>query len=77
MHYDNTPGVCGCVANPTGWCASDADCRLEDDYCTGCDCRALATSESLPVCASSGVKCTREPCGGHTAKCVANVCTAH
>lgn len=76
FHYDNTPGVCGCVANPAGYCASDADCRLENDYCTGCDCRALASSESLATCSGPGVRCLREPCGGLKAKCVANVCTA-
>lgn len=76
-HYDNTPGVCGCVANPKGYCASDADCRLENDYCTGCDCRALASSEQLATCSGPGVRCFAAPCGGLTAKCVANVCTAH
>lgn len=75
-HYDNTPGVCACVANPKGYCASDADCRLEDDYCTGCDCRALSTSEQLPTCSGPGVRCFAQPCGGLTAHCDANVCTA-
>ena len=73
-HYDGTPGVCTCV--PDGTCHSDADCRLEDDYCTGCDCRALATHQSLSSCAGPGVRCLREPCGGLTARCEASRCVA-
>jgi hypothetical protein len=75
-HYDGTAGVCACVPDPKGWCNTDADCRLEDDYCTGCDCRALSSSETLPACTGPGVRCQREPCGGLTARCVANACTA-
>lgn len=68
-------GVMCCLpAEPTAECKTDADCRLEDDYCTGCDCRALAEGESLPVCDGPGVKCFAQPCGGKTAACVGGQC---
>jgi PrcB C-terminal len=74
-HFDNTPGVCACVPN-VGACNTDADCRLEDDYCTGCDCRALGPNENLPMCSGPGVRCLRQPCGGLTATCQNHRCTA-
>ena len=47
-----------------GACMTDADCRVAADYCTGCDCRALATGQSLPPCSGPGVRCLRDPCTG-------------
>ncbi len=76
-HYDNTPGVCGCVADaPAAECKTDANCRLEDDYCTGCDCRALAPTETIAACTGPGVRCFAEPCMNKTAACVAGQCVA-
>jgi hypothetical protein len=58
-----------------GACMTDADCRLEADYCTGCDCRALATGQSLPPCSGPGVRCIADPCsGGRRARCVNGTC---
>ncbi len=66
-----------CVDAPKkGACKSDADCRLFDDYCTGCDCRALSSSEKNPTCSGPGVRCLREPCGGLSAHCDAGKCVA-
>ncbi len=59
---------------PTPECTVDADCRLFDDYCTGCDCRSLGSSTPNPTCAGPGVRCLREPCGGKTAACTAGKC---
>jgi hypothetical protein len=59
---------------PTPTCAADADCRLFDDYCTGCDCRALAQGEPDPVCKGPGVRCIRQPCGDRRAVCDKGKC---
>lgn len=55
-------------------CASDADCELAQDYCTGCDCRALAPGESLPPCDGPGVQCLVDPCADRKAACVSGEC---
>jgi hypothetical protein len=72
-------GSRSCISKcaPKPECTVDADCRLFDDYCTGCDCRALASSTAAPACAGPGVRCLREPCGGHTAKCDAGKCAVN
>ncbi len=70
-------GVCIQIAcEPTGSpeCASDADCRLEADYCTGCDCLALSNSESVPACDGPGVRCFADPCMSSAAVCVDGSC---
>jgi len=64
-----------CNSHKPGSCTQDTDCRLFDDYCTGCDCRALSTSQKDPVCNGPGVKCFAEPCLNHTAACVQGTCT--
>jgi hypothetical protein len=61
------------ITNP---CKVDDDCRLFDDYCTGCDCRALAKTTKDPVCSGPGVRCLVAPCAGQKAACVSNVCVA-
>ena len=50
-------------------CLSDADCFLFSDYCTGCDCRALRTTDPAPICDGPGVRCFADPCMDHTAVC--------
>ena len=62
-----------CEPPTTGGCTTDADCRTFADYCTGCDCRALGTSEPDPFCDGPGVRCFADPCLGQTAVC--NVAT--
>jgi hypothetical protein len=57
-----------------GACMTDADCRAEADYCTGCDCRALAKGQSVPPCSGPGVRCLRDPCTGAKAACVNGAC---
>ena len=57
-----------------GACMIDADCRVVADYCTGCDCRALATGQSLAPCSGPGVRCLRDPCTGAKAACVNGAC---
>jgi hypothetical protein len=57
-------------------CQVDADCRLFDDYCTGCDCRALTKSEKDPICPGPGVRCFAEPCANKKVACVGGVCVA-
>lgn len=64
-----------CRSNQPGSCQSDADCRLFDDYCTGCNCVALSTNQRDPTCSGPGVRCLVEPCSGHTATCVSGMCT--
>lgn len=68
-------GVCTQqVCEPTSECTADADCRTFSDYCTGCDCRALASSEPDPVCPGPGVRCFADPCMGQVAHCAAGTC---
>ena len=55
-------------------CAADADCRLFDNYCTGCECLVLAKSEPEPKCAGPGVECVVAPCAGKKAACQAGRC---
>jgi hypothetical protein len=73
-----TPPNGGCTKQlcvpPAGACARDADCRLEADYCTGCDCRALATNQKLPACPGPGVACLIDPCDSKKAQCVNGAC---
>ena len=61
-------------APPAGACARDADCRLEADYCTGCDCRALATSQKCPSARGPAWRCLVDPCGSKKAQCVNGAC---
>ena len=64
---------CACVPVPSE-CTSDADCHLEDNYCGGCNCLALASGETGPTC-TDPVQCFAQPCGfGQTAACVGGQC---
>jgi hypothetical protein len=67
--------ACGLDASPSGGpCVNDSDCRLFDDYCTGCNCRALNRTEPDPMCSGPGVRCIRAPCGGLSPSCVQGRC---
>jgi hypothetical protein len=57
-------------------CNTDGDCKVEADYCTGCDCRALGAKQSLPACPGPGVACLIDPCFNKTARCVNGGCVA-
>lgn len=50
-------------------CTTANDCRLVDDYCTGCNCRALGPGETLPACTGPGVQCLIAPCDGEAPTC--------
>jgi hypothetical protein len=43
-------------------CSSAADCRLFDDYCGGCNCRALLQSAPDPTCSGTTSSCLIAPC---------------
>ena len=68
--------ACGTKLGPGvfGTCQTDSDCRLFDDYCTGCACRALSKSEKDPVCPGPGVRCFAEPCAMKKVACMFGVC---
>ena len=69
------PAVCyGTCGPPNAACRSDADCRLFSDYCTGCDCRALASNAPDPTCPGPGVQCLVDPCEGKRAACKQGAC---
>lgn len=68
------PPTTGDQTPTTTACTTDADCRIFSDYCTGCDCRALAKGEADPVCDGPGVKCIADPCMGKAAVCEAGAC---
>lgn len=70
-----TQQVCGSPVGG-GACTYDGDCHLQADYCTGCDCRALAPGQSVPACTGPGVRCLVDPCSTRTAKCVNGMCAA-
>ncbi len=62
---------------PGGACKVDGDCRLVDDYCTGCNCRALNQAEVAPVCSSGAmVQCLIQPCAAKMAACEAGKCVS-
>jgi hypothetical protein len=65
-----------CIAQ-TPECTVDSDCRLEDNYCGGCNCLALATTERAPTC-SDPVACFAAPCSvsNTVAACVNGQCVA-
>jgi hypothetical protein len=72
------PAVCYGTCQPPrvipGRCQTDADCRTFSDYCTGCDCRALAAGQKPPVCSDQGVQCYVDPCRDQEAFCSAGRC---
>lgn len=51
----------GDAAATTG-CTEDSDCRAFSDYCGGCFCRALGTTDPDPVCSGMMVTCFVDPC---------------
>lgn len=64
-----------CVPDPhPAQCRTDADCRLFDDYCDGCACRALPTRSKDPVCTGTTVACFAQPCAGRMAVCSRGAC---
>ena len=66
-----------CVPGPTGAaCNGDEDCRLEANYCSGCECIALGDGESLPKCPTIPVECLVDPCRQMEAQCQAGRCVA-
>ena len=69
------PAVCyGVCRQRPAECRRDRDCRTFSDYCTGCDCRALARGEPDPVCPGPGVQCIVDPCMDQSAVCVRGQC---
>lgn len=67
-------GICE-AEGPAGACKTDADCRLEANYCGGCGCEALGPGQSGVAC-SDPVQCFRYPCEGLSAVCVSGGCRA-
>jgi hypothetical protein len=69
--------TCGCVPlpPPPGPCQSDAECFLVDDYCEGCNCRALTAAQTLPACETELYQCLQAPCAGQRAACMGGMCT--
>lgn len=68
-------GTCEDQVKPHA-CQRVEDCELQADYCTGCDCVALAHGESIPACSGPGVRCLVDPCGTKKADCVSGFCVA-
>lgn len=50
-------------------CTVVSDCRKFSNYCGGCVCDALGTSQPDPICDAGTVTCILDPCQGHTAVC--------
>jgi hypothetical protein len=74
-----------CVVNPDGTaacnpdsttnaCTTDADCKLADDYCGGCNCVAYSTTP--PKTCADPVACFAQPCLNKVAACVSGACVA-
>jgi hypothetical protein len=68
-------GTCKPSAH-AGSCSNDSDCTLKADYCTGCDCVALAPGQSVKPCSGPGVQCFVDPCGSKTAACQNGACVS-
>ncbi len=51
-------------AGGVGVCTANTDCKLYDDYCKGCNCRAVPANIAVdPACGSADmVSCLVEPC---------------
>jgi hypothetical protein len=74
------PGDVGGTCKPStsaSKCSTQADCRLESDYCTGCDCVALSTGESVKPCPGPGVRCLVDPCASKSVACESGSCVVH
>ncbi len=72
-----TQNLCGdtsAVAREPEGCNADSDCRTFSDYCTGCDCRALASGQEPPACPGPGVRCLVDPCQDRVALCQEGKC---
>jgi hypothetical protein len=67
------PPICYGTCQPIE-CGKNADCKLVDDYCTGCDCRALRVDQGLPACQGPGVRCFAPPCAGLFEFCFDGAC---
>lgn len=63
--------LCRCVE-----CTSDADCRLERNYCEVCSCLALGADETIPLCSGNVVPCAIDPCMAKSAACINDTCVA-
>jgi hypothetical protein len=64
-----------CVpTKPPSECTSDKECRLFSNYCDGCECLALSSSETDPVCKGNIVACFVDPCRNAEAQCVRGQC---
>ncbi|MGC4064816.1 MAG: hypothetical protein QM784_09260 [Polyangiaceae bacterium] len=67
----------GGVSTGVGSCTKDTDCRIYDDYCRGCNCRAVPTNVAVePSCRPADmVQCLVEPCLKKRAACTNGQCT--
>jgi hypothetical protein len=66
-----TQQVCSPPANR---CKTDADCRKADDYCSGCNCKALSVCQPDPGTCPNPAMCFVEPCYNKEAFCNAGTC---
>jgi hypothetical protein len=69
-----TKQLCPTPEPPKAECATDADCRTFSNYCEGCACQALSSSEKAPACDGKIVPCFADPCGNQQAVCKAGQC---
>lgn len=61
--------ACQIVCAP-GHCAANSDCRLEANYCRGCNCEALTRSQTGTTCPPDDiVYCFADPCLNKVAAC--------
>ncbi|HEX2568794.1 MAG TPA: hypothetical protein VH877_04480 [Polyangia bacterium] len=61
--------ACKIVCAP-GHCATDSDCRLESNYCGGCNCEALTQDQRGTTCPPNDiVNCFADPCLNKAAAC--------
>lgn len=70
----NRKGTCKRCAAVDAECSSDADCRAFSNYCGGCGCEALSSSEG-DTCTNPDTQCFVDPCMDLTAACVNSQCT--
>ena len=60
----------------TASCATDADCRVEQDNCSQCACQALGATQGGAACYGEKVTCVLDSCANAVARCVLGHCKA-
>lgn len=70
----NRKGTCKRCTAIDAECTTDSDCRAYSNYCGGCGCEALSSTEG-DTCSKPDTQCLVDPCMNQAAACVNTQCT--